>query len=228
MKPVRFILAVLLVTALPFITGCGSSESETASAPEPEVEEKEEAPPEPLTGKHVVIMETTKGDVTIELDADAAPKTVENFLSYVDRKFYDHTVFHRIRSRFMVQGGGFKVDTRGLARKWTLDPIPNESGNGLSNARGAIAMGRGEDPDSATSQFFINVRNNKQLDKNDKEDKAGYAVFGKVLEGMDVVEEISRVKTVKKGSHQHYPEIPVFISKVRRAPAEAAKESSGG
>lgn len=227
MKPVRFILAVLLVTALPFITGCGSSESETASAPEPKVEEKE-APPEPLIGKHVVIMETTKGDVTIELDADAAPKTVENFLSYVDRKFYDHTVFHRIRGRFMIQGGGFKVDTQGLARKWTLDPISNESDNGLSNARGTIAMGRGEDPDSATSQFFINVGNNKQLDKNEKEDRAGYAVFGKVLEGMDVVEEISRVKTVEKGSHQHYPEIPIFISTIRRAPAEAIKESSGG
>ena len=228
MKPIRSILAVLLVAALPFITDCGSSESESASAPEPKVEEKEEAPPEPLTGKHIVIMETTKGDVTIELDADAAPKTVENFLTYVDRKFYDHTVFHRIRSGFMVQGGGFKVDTRGLARKWTLDPIPNESDNGVSNARGTIAMGRGEDPDSATSQFFINVRNNKQLDKDDEKNRAGYAVFGKVLEGMDVIEEISRVKTVVNGSHQHYPEIPIFISKIRRGPAEATKESSGG
>ena len=227
MKPIRFILTVLLVTALPFVIGCGSSESETASAPEPKVEEKE-APPEPLTGKHVVIMETTKGDVTIELDADAAPKTVENFLDYVDRKFYDHTVFHRIRKNFMVQGGGFSIDTSGLSRKWTRDPIPNEAGNGLKNERGTVAMARGEDPNSATSQFFINVRNNKQLDPSEKDDRAGYAVFGKVLDGMDVIDEISRVQTVEKGSHKYYPAVPIFISKITRAPAEAAKESSGG
>jgi cyclophilin family peptidyl-prolyl cis-trans isomerase len=227
MKPVRFTLAVLLVAALPFITGCGSSESETASAPEPKVEEKEEAPPEPLTGKHVVIMDTTKGDITIELDADAAPKSVENFLNYVDRKFYDHTVFHRIRKNFMVVGGVYSIDTSGLSRKWTQDPIPSEADNGLKNARGTVAMYRGEDPDSAASQFFFNVRNNKQLDPNKEKERVGYTVFGKVLEGMDVVDQIGRVQTTEKGSHKYYPVVPIFISKIRRAPAEEAKESSG-
>jgi peptidyl-prolyl cis-trans isomerase B (cyclophilin B) len=234
MKPIRIILAVLLVAALPFLTGCGSPESETASSePEPKAEEKKEAPPEPLTGKHVVIMETTKGDVTMELDADAAPKTVENFLRYVDRKFYDQTVIHRIRKNFMVQGGGYAIDTADinrLRRKWTRDPIPNESDNGLSNVRGSVAMARGEDPASATSQFFINVRNNRQLNRDrPKSDGHGYCVFGKVLEGMNVIDSMSRVKTTEKGSHKYYPAVPIFIKKIRRAPAEtAAEEVSGG
>ena len=172
-----------------------------------------------------MLVETTKGDFTMELDADAAPKTVENFLGYVDRKFYDHSVFHRIRKNFMVQAGGFSLGTGGLSRKWTRDPIPNESDNGLKNVRGAVAMARVDDPESATSQFFINVRNNRQLDRDKYKDGVGYCVFGKVVEGMDVIDAISRVETTEKGSHKSYPAVPIFIQKVKRV--KAAKSEAG-
>jgi cyclophilin family peptidyl-prolyl cis-trans isomerase len=226
MKPVRTILTILLAAALPLLTSCGSDPAPKVAKSEPKVEKKK--PPEPLTGKHVVIMETTKGDITMELDADAAPKSVENFLGYVDKKFYDNSLFHRVRKRFMVQGGGFSLGTAGLQRKWTQDPIPNESSNGLSNMRGAVAMARSEDPSSATSQFFINLRNNKQLDPAKYADGIGYCVFGKVLEGMDVADAIGNVKIEAKGSQKSLPAVPVFIKKIRRAPAEeAATETSG-
>jgi len=144
----------------------------------------------------IVVMETSAGTIKIELFDDKAPTTVKNFLSYVDDKHYDGTIFHRVMGKensdrdFMVQGGGYGP---GMKEKKTKDPIKNEAGNGLSNERGTLAMARTNDPDSATAQFFINVVDNKFLDKSAR--GAGYAVFGKVIDGMDVVDKIKAVKT---------------------------------
>src|SRR5438128_2540647 len=141
-------------------------------------------------------MDTSMGTIKIELFDDKAPITVKNFLSYVDDKFYDGTIFHRVigkensKSDFMIQGGGVLP---GKKEKKTKDPIKNEAGNGISNTRGTVAMARTDDPDSATAQFFINVADNKFLDKAGR--NAGYAVFGKVTEGMEVVDKIKAVKT---------------------------------
>ena len=218
-----FLLATLLIAI-----GCdGGGESPTATDTAAEQAKKEalekKKEPEPLTGKHVVIMETTKGTVKMELDADKAPKTVENFLGYADRRFYDGTIFHRVVKRFMVQGGGLTFD---LKRKMTRDSIENESDNGLKNVKGAVSMARGKDPQSATSQFFINLRNSKQLDHgHPKGDGAGYCVFGKVIEGMEVVEEIGKVKTTEQRSRKDVPVVPVFIKSIRRAPPAEAEMS---
>ena len=218
-----FLLATLLIAI-----GCdGGGESPTEAdvaaeqAKKEAMEKKKE--PEPLTGKHVVIMETTKGTVKMELDADKAPKTVENFLGYVDRRFYDGTIFHRVVKRFMVQGGGLTFD---LKRKMTRQSIENESDNGLKNVKGALSMARGKDPQSATSQFFINLRNSSSLDfGNPKGDGTGYCVFGKVVEGMEVVEEIGKVKTAEVRSRKNVPVVPVFIKSIRRAPPVEAEMS---
>lgn len=155
----------------------------------------------------VVVMETSMGKIKIELDAEKAPETVKNFLSYVDDKFYDGTTFHRVMPDFMIQGGGFEP---GMKEKKNKDPIKNESGNGLSNVKGAIAMARTMELDSATSQFFINVVDNKRLDR------LRYCVFGKVIEGMDVVDKIKDVKTHTVGRHEHVPVDDVVIKSVRR------------
>jgi len=160
----------------------------------------------------VVVMETSMGTIKIELFEDKAPITVKNFLSYVDDKHYDNTIFHRVISDFMIQGGGFEP---GLKQKKTKDPIKNEAGNGVSNKKYTIAMARTNDPDSATAQFFINVKDNGFLDRN--EDSAGYAVFGKVIDGADVVDKIKEVKTGNKGGHQNVPVEDVIIKSVRRA-----------
>jgi peptidyl-prolyl cis-trans isomerase A (cyclophilin A) len=138
----------------------------------------------------VVVMETSEGKIKIELDQKNAPITVKNFLMYVESKHYDGTIFHRVIDGFMIQGGGF---TKEFKEKDTKDPIKNEASNGLSNKRGTIAMARTNDPNSATAQFFINVVDNKGLDP--KAGSAGYAVFGKVTEGMDVVDRIRKVQT---------------------------------
>ena len=149
---------------------------------------------EPANGKNaVVIMKTSMGAITIELSADKAPVTVKNFLKYVDAKYYDNTVFHRVISNFMIQGGGFEA-TDPIKQKKTQAPIVNEAKNGLKNDRGTIAMARTTDPNSATSQFFINVKDNAGLNPGGF-DPNGYAVFGKVIEGMDVVDKIKGVKT---------------------------------
>jgi cyclophilin family peptidyl-prolyl cis-trans isomerase len=140
----------------------------------------------------VVVMETSMGTVKIELYASKAPITVKNFLKYVEDKHYDGTIFHRVISDFMIQGGG--MDEK-LKEKPTRDPIKNESDNGLSNERGTIAMARTKVADSATSQFFINVKDNKFLDRANAKDGVGYCVFGRVTEGMDVVTKIRDVKT---------------------------------
>jgi len=143
--------------------------------------------------KHpVAVMETSMGTIKIELNAEKAPITVQNFLKYVEDKHYDGLIFHRVIDGFMIQGGGFEP---GMKEKKTRDPIKNESGNGLKNDRGSIAMARTNQLDSATSQFYINVKDNDFLDKAKDPDNVGYCVFGKVTEGMDVVEKIWGVKT---------------------------------
>jgi peptidyl-prolyl cis-trans isomerase B (cyclophilin B) len=138
-----------------------------------------------------VLMATSLGDVTLELDADKAPKTVANFLNYVDKGFYNDTVFHRVIDGFMIQGGGFTAD---LVRKDTDAPVENEADNGLKNLRGTIAMARTSQPDSATAQFFVNLVDNAFLDHREKTRRGwGYAVFGKVVSGMEVVDEIAKL-----------------------------------
>lgn len=157
-----------------------------------------------------VKLDTTLGPVVLELAPDKAPKTVENFLEYVKAGHYDGTVFHRVIPDFMVQGGGFTAD---MNQKPTRAPIPLESRNGLVNARGTVAMARTMVPDSATAQFFINVKDNAFLDQSNARDGHGYAVFGKVISGMDVVDKIRAVPTGNRGMHQNVPTTPVTILK---------------
>lgn len=160
-----------------------------------------------------VVIDTSMGKIKVELFAEKAPITVKNFLQYVDDKFYDGTIFHRVIPDFMLQGGGF---TEGMREKETRKPIKNESTNGLANERGTLAMARTRVPDSATAQFFINVKDNGFLDKAKSQDGVGYAVFGKVLDGMDVVDKIRRVPTGNKGFHQDVPKEDVVIRSIRR------------
>jgi cyclophilin family peptidyl-prolyl cis-trans isomerase len=162
----------------------------------------------------VVEMVTSEGGIKIELWNDKAPVTVANFLRYVDEGFYDGTVFHRVISDFMIQGGGFTVD---MKQKKTRDPIKNEAAPALRNDRGTIAMARTNLVNSATSQFFINVENNDFLNhKNTSPMGFGYAVFGKVTEGMDIVDKIRNVKTGSFGQHQDVPIKQVIIQSVKR------------
>jgi cyclophilin family peptidyl-prolyl cis-trans isomerase len=163
-----------------------------------------------VTGKPVVIMKTSMGTVKIELDAERAPISVENFLGYVDKKFYDGTIFHRVINGFMIQGGGFDQE---MHQKPTAPPIKNEGTNGLTNDRGTIAMARTAILDSATAQFYINVVNNPMLNYPSG---GGYAVFGKVIEGMDVVDKIKAVPTTM-ATGDHVPVTPVVIESIRRA-----------
>ena len=159
-----------------------------------------------------VKMETSKGTIVLELDAANAPLTVENFLTYVREGFYDGTIFHRVISNFMIQGGGF---TGEMAQKPTHDPIRNEANNGLGNDIGTIAMARTNDPHSATAQFFINVRDNQFLNFSGENPQGwGYAVFGKVTEGMEVVNAIRDVATTTRGPFQDVPVETVTIEKV--------------
>jgi peptidyl-prolyl cis-trans isomerase A (cyclophilin A) len=157
-----------------------------------------------------VKLATSAGDIVIELDKAKAPKTVENFVQYVKDGHYNGTVFHRVIPSFMIQGGGMTAD---MTEKKTRPPIPLESKNGLSNVRGSIAMARTGDPNSATSQFFINVQDNPRLDAANARDGNGYAVFGKVISGMDVVDKIRVVPTSSKGMHDDVPMMPVTINK---------------
>lgn len=158
-----------------------------------------------------VVIETNKGDITLELDPNKAPETVANFLSYVDAGHYDNTVFHRVMSNFMIQGGGFTADGN---QKPTQSPIQLESQNGLGNDIGTVAMARTNAPNSATAQFFINVTQNDFL--NYKPGNPGYAVFGKVTSGMDVVNEIRQVETRNFNGHADWPVEDVTIVKARR------------
>ncbi|MGQ0749589.1 MAG: peptidylprolyl isomerase [Betaproteobacteria bacterium] len=157
-----------------------------------------------------VELKTTMGTIVLELDADRAPETVKNFQQYVQSGHYNGTVFHRVIPGFMIQGGGFTAD---LGHKPTREPIRNEANNGLRNMVGTIAMARTSDPHSATSQFFINVADNPALDY--REGNFGYAVFGKVISGMDVVQSIVTVPTAARPPHQNVPVKPVVIESAR-------------
>jgi cyclophilin family peptidyl-prolyl cis-trans isomerase len=168
----------------------------------------------------VVVIETSMGAIKVELFEKDAPVTVKNFLGYVDDKYYDGTLFHRVIGKpvsdkdFMIQGGGYEP---GMKEKKAKAPIKNESSNGLSNKRGTIAMAREDKPDTAASEFFINVADNEFLDKAKARDKVGYCVFGKVIDGMDVVDKIKAVKTRTKGDFEDVPVEDVVIKSVRRA-----------
>ena len=153
---------------------------------------------------------TSMGDIVIELDKAKAPKTVDNFLQYVKDGHYNGTIFHRVIPTFMIQGGGMTPD---MTEKATRAPIPLEARNGLLNERGTIAMARTMDPNSATAQFFINVKDNEFLNADKARDGNGYAVFGKVISGMDVVDKIRVVPTGSKGPHDDVPATPVIIKK---------------
>jgi peptidyl-prolyl cis-trans isomerase B (cyclophilin B) len=158
-----------------------------------------------------VVLQTTLGKITIELDAAKAPLSTENFLSYVSSGHFDGTVFHRVIPGFMIQGGGFGDDMR---QKPTAAPITNEADNGLKNARGTVAMARTSDPHSATAQFFINLKDNGFLDHTAKTPQGwGYAVFGKVVDSMGVVDTIAQVKTTAHGPHQDVPADAIAITK---------------
>lgn len=158
-----------------------------------------------------VRMDTSLGEIVLQLDAAKAPKTVANFVAYAKAGHYDGTVFHRVIPDFMIQGGGFDTE---MKEKPTRAPIPLESKNGLPNRRGSVAMARTSVPDSATAQFFINVKDNAFLDAANARDGHGYAVFGKVVSGMDVVDKIWAVPTGSKGPYQNVPLTPVVIRKV--------------
>jgi peptidyl-prolyl cis-trans isomerase B (cyclophilin B) len=161
-----------------------------------------------------VALETDKGRIVLELYPEKAPKTVQNFLDYVDAGHYSGTIFHRVIPNFMIQGGGMNVS---MKEKPTRTPIKNEADNGLKNQRGTIAMARTQVPDSATAQFFINTVDNEFLNHKNKTVQGwGYTVFGKVVEGMDVVDAIAKVKTVSRGGHQDVPSDTVMITKAER------------
>ncbi|RIX46918.1 MAG: peptidyl-prolyl cis-trans isomerase [Rhodocyclales bacterium GT-UBC] len=158
-----------------------------------------------------VKLTTNHGAITLQLDAEKAPKTVANFISYVESGHYNGTIFHRVIKNFMIQGGGFAV---GMDQKDTQAPIENEAANGLKNKRGSIAMARTNDPHSATAQFFINTVDNDFLDfKSPSGQGWGYCVFGEVIEGLDVVDKIRAVATGNKGFHQDVPKEDVIIEK---------------
>ncbi|HAA76046.1 TPA: peptidyl-prolyl cis-trans isomerase A [Candidatus Latescibacteria bacterium] len=159
----------------------------------------------------MVKLETTHGDITLELYPDKAPITVENFLQYVDDGHFDGTVFHRVIPNFVIQGGGFTME---MEQKPTRDKIKNEADNGLNNERGTLSMARTNEIDSATSQFFVNLRDNTNLDHS--EANFGYAVFAKVMEGMDVVDEIAQVETTSVSHYQDVPVEPVCVHKAVR------------
>ena len=160
----------------------------------------------------VVVIQTSMGNIEVELNAEKAPNTVKNFLQYVNDHFYDGTIFHRVIYGFMIQGGGF---TQNMEQKETRDPVTSEAANGLKNERGTIAMARTGNPHSATCQFFINTRDNYPLNYTAPTTRGyGYTVFGKVISGMDVVDKIEVVRTVSKGFLDDVPAQPVIIEKI--------------
>jgi peptidyl-prolyl cis-trans isomerase B (cyclophilin B) len=164
----------------------------------------------------VVLMSTSLGNIRIELDAEKAPVTAQNFLDYVNESFYDGLIFHRVIPGFMIQGGGFDAQ---MKQKGTKAPIKNEAANGLKNAVGTIAMARTNVVDSATAQFFINVKDNDFLNhRSPSADAFGYAVFGQIIEGMDVVQKIEKVKTGNRGFHQDVPVEALVIHSIKLEP----------
>lgn len=211
----KILIVLFLVSGLMFVVGCERKESEK-SQPE-QGKQVQEAQVESSTktvstkgGNPMVLMSTSMGDIKIELYPDKAPVTVENFLGYVRDGFYDGTIFHRVIPGFMIQGGGFTPD---MNQKQTKGPIKNEADNGLKNDKGTIAMARTNVVDSATSQYFINVANNDFLNHSSRD--FGYAVFGKVVEGMDVVDRIAAARTGSVGMFRDVPEEAIVIKSVK-------------
>jgi cyclophilin family peptidyl-prolyl cis-trans isomerase len=200
-------------------TAPATSETTKPATTEKAAETPAETPKEkPVQKNPVVEMKTSMGNITIELYPEKAPATVANFLKYVDEKFYDGTIFHRVIGNFMIQGGGFEP---GLKQKATHDPVKNEAGNGLKNDRGTIAMARTNVVDSATAQFFINVVDNAMLNHRDETVRGfGYCVFGKVTAGLDVVDKIKAVATRTVGPFGDVPVKDVVIESVRRVEAK--------
>jgi peptidyl-prolyl cis-trans isomerase A (cyclophilin A) len=185
-----------------------------AAKPEPA---PKPAPTGPVVALEIAQGKTALGTITIALNKEKAPITVDNFLKYLRAGHYDGTAFHRVIPGFMIQGGGMTPE---MEERPTRPPIKNEARNGLRNSRGTVAMARTNDPDSATSQFFINVRDNHRLDFGIG--GAGYAVFGEVIDGMDVVDRIVAVPTTTRGPHQNVPQVPVVLTRVREVKASAA------
>jgi cyclophilin family peptidyl-prolyl cis-trans isomerase len=203
MNATRTLLAALLLTALPF-AACAQANADAVKAADCAAQLKGTAPMK-------VKLTTSMGDITVELNKEKAPLSVENFVKYVDSGHYNGTIFHRVIDGFMIQGGGF---TKGMAQKPTNATIKNESTNGLRNDVYTLAMARTGVRDSATAQFFINVKNNDFLNYRDETPQGwGYAVFGKVTEGQDVVDKIKKVATGNAGGQQNVPLEPVVIEK---------------
>jgi len=172
--------------------------------------------PSPAPGNPVVVLSTTMGDITLELFKDKAPVSVKNFLQYVSEGFYENTIFHRVKPKYVVQGGGLTPE---MVQKATRPPILNEATNGLKNVRGTVAMARSAALRSGTSQFYVNLANNSDLDhRGYSPDDFGYAVFGRVLSGMEVVDEIASTPTSTAGPHADVPVTPVVIRKVTLKP----------
>ena len=201
------LFAIFFIVALG-LAGCGSAETTN-----PQTQGAEpKASGGTMSANPKVLIETSKGNITIELNAEKAPITVENFIGYVNDGFYNGTIFHRVIPNFMVQGGGMTAD---MSEKSTKASIQNEANNGLLNDRGTLAMARTNAPHSASSQFFINVADNAFLNfKGENPQGWGYAVFGKVTEGMEVVDAIVGVKTGNHGMHRDVPVEPVLMNKV--------------
>jgi cyclophilin family peptidyl-prolyl cis-trans isomerase len=175
--------------------------------------EESESQDTPEGDNPVVLMETSMGSIKIELFKEEAPISVKNFMDYVNENFYDGTIFHRVVPNFVIQGGGFTED---MTKKATHPPIKNEAGNGISNTRGTVAMARTPYINSATSQFFVNLKDNIALDhKDESSENYGYCVFGRVIDGMNVVDSISRVPRERRGQHNDVPVKPVIIKSVR-------------
>jgi peptidyl-prolyl cis-trans isomerase B (cyclophilin B) len=220
---IRRLTAIFVATCLLLATG-GCSEPQdprsvenfddgSASAEQVTIQ-TDERPQTMPEQNPTAVMKTNKGEIRVELFADKAPKTVENFLTYVDEGFFDGTIFHRVIPGFMVQGGGFTPD---MQQKSTHAPIKNEADNGVKNTRGTLAMARTNVVDSATAQFFINVADNDFLNHRSKSpDGYGYAVFGRVIDGMEVVDKIVAVQTGRSGPHSDVPVEPVIIESIKR------------
>jgi len=192
--------------------GARAGDKEEKPSATPEASSKQTEVKAEKKGNPVILMETTAGNITIELYSEKAPKTVANFLKYVGDGFYTDTIFHRVIAGFMIQGGGFTADMK--QKDATYPPIALEAKNGLKNVRGAIAMARTQNPNSATSQFFINHKDNPNLDYP-KPDGNGYAVFGKVTEGIETVDKIASVATTNNPPYQNVPAEPVLIKSVK-------------
>ena len=196
-----------------FILGCASTNSAIASQTQPNSTSNVNPQETTMSNMPLVELETSMGNITIELNEEKAPKTVENFLNYVNSGHYEGTIFHRIIDGFMIQGGGMDEQ---MNEKPTNKPVENEADNGLKNDKGTIAMARTQDPHSATSQFFINIKDNDFLNHTGKNAQGwGYTVFGKVTSGMDVIEKMRGVPTGRFGMHADVPKTPITINSAK-------------